>query len=167
MSVFPPTAYAIDRQFTDRFARAVCDIVGPRLLTPSTIEVDCREATDFVLVAKDMKISARVRRIVPYLKKFSNQFTIRSWRDSGATTELTKIIDGWGNWLFYGFADEPDDFRLWHIINLDVFRASLIRNNQLASLGRQVPNGDGTYFVPFTYDEFPPELIIDKWAPHV
>jgi hypothetical protein len=153
-------AYTADRAFSDRFLPAICAAVGPRLLVPAPFELDCKQATDLVvLTARNMAIAARVRKWY-YSHGYPCQFTIRAHRDSGAETELSKIVAGFGDWLFYGFSNKAGDgsgFALWYIIDLHVFRA----------FREGVPmtaNGDGTHFCAYDIGKFPRELIIASWA---
>lgn len=102
-------AYESDRRWSDKFIPAIKQIVGPRLLSVTPDEIDCKQAADLmVFTARDMKIAARVRR-PGFADKYPYEFTIRARRDSGAETELSKIVNGWGDWLFYGHADAEDE----------------------------------------------------------
>ncbi len=138
-------------------------IIGPLLLIAADFDRDATEATDMlVLTARDMRIGCRVRR-VGYADKYPWDFTIRSKYDSGAKTELAKITEGWGDWLFYGHAghDERPVLARWFVINLAAWRAQMIRTRELGK-PRHIPNGDGTYFVAFdvrAFAEQPPVCI--------
>ena len=68
-----------------------------------------------ILKARSMAIGVRVRR-PGYAERFPGQFTIRSHRESGAKTELRKIVEGWGDWLFYGHADGSGGISDWLLI---------------------------------------------------
>jgi len=153
-----------DWDWSNRFVPAIKRLVGPHLLTPAALEQDAHEATDLiVLVARDMRIAARVRR-QGYADSFPYEFTIRARRDSGAVTELEKIVNGWGDWFFYGHADNFDGFSLWWLIDLHSFRAALIRNSNNGTKLRfgDKPNGDGTFFKWFDLRSFPstPPILI-------
>lgn len=148
--------YTTDRQWSDRFIPAIKRIVGPLLLEPADFGRDASEATDLiVLTARDMRIAARIRRL-GYADKFGCEFTIRAQRDSGAETELSKIVNGWGDWLFYGHAAETEtSIERWMVIDLHAFRAALIRRNKELKHGDK-SNGDGTFFKWFDVRSFPP-----------
>lgn len=156
-------SYQNDRAWSDAYIPALRNVVGPLLLDEAPLERDMRQATDLiVLTARDMRIACRVRR-PGYANRFPWQFTIRSQRDSGSTTEITKIIDGWGDWLVYSHAlnDPMPILDRWMVIDLAVFRATLIRADHLRPRrNRQVPNGDGTYFLPYDVRDFPDQLIV-------
>lgn len=159
------SAYQKDRAWSDRFIPQIKTIIGPLLLEPSDLQRDAIEATDLmVLVARDMRIAARVRRH-GFADRYPWEFTIRARRDSGAETELSKIVNGWGDWLFYGHADEGDGYvDRWMLVDLHAFRAGLIReamNGTTIRCGTK-PNGDGTYFKWFDALSFPsrPPLLV-------
>lgn len=141
-------SYGRDRYWSDRFIPAVKTIVGPRLLEPSNFEVDTKEATDLIiLIARDMRIGARMRRKGVF-DRWPYQFTIREDRDTGSETELSKIVNGWGDWLFYGHAIEDDDVRVgaWMIVNLHALRSAMIRRSIPKGMAGTNKNGDGTSF---------------------
>lgn len=156
-------SYTSDRTWSDGYIPALRQVVGPLLLDEAPLEHDMRQATDLiVLTARDMRIGCRVRR-PGYVDRYPWDFTIRSTRDSGAKTEITKIIDGWGDWLVYAHAaDTPiPTLTRWFVLELNVFRASLIRTAKLRpTIARQKSNRDGTYHMPYDVREFGPELVV-------
>ena len=151
-------------------------IVGPLLLEPAPFEIDAKEATDLlVLTARDMRIACRVRR-VGYADRYPWEFTLRSKRDTGAKTELSKVVEGWGDWLFYGHAKQDDlpTLARWFLIDLHAWRAHMIRDGQRKQAGQagrikqgQKPNNDGTYFVWFDLRSFPdsPPILVSSSHP--
>jgi hypothetical protein len=155
-------SYKTNREYSNKFIPAIISTVGPYLVTEASFELDTKEATDLiVLKARDMRIAARIRR-KEYMA-YKNEFTLRSKLDSGVETELSKIINGWGDWLFYGFGDESNaSLVYWNIIDLSAFRAALIRKDTLSLRHGDKSNGDGTHFKWFDVKSFPtnPPLII-------
>lgn len=152
--------YDTDRRWSDAFIPAIKKIVGPLLLEESSFEVDTQQAADLVILnARDKTIACRVRR-AGYADRYGHEFTIRAKRDSGAKTELEKIIDGFGDWMFYGHAD-PDGMNVsrWVVINLAGLRAAIIRKQALA---KKQSNGDGTHFVAFDVRELPTSCLISS-----
>jgi hypothetical protein len=153
-----------DFEWQSSFCPSIKRIVGPHLLEPSPLELDLHEATDLlVLRARDMRIGCRIRR-AGYAERYPWDFTLRSLRDSGATTELAKIVDGWGDWFFYGheerFAFEDWAIDRWFLIDLHAWRAQVIRKR--ININAHIPNGDGTFFVAFDlreFDESPPICV--------
>lgn len=173
----PPPSYQLDRAWSDKFLPAIKHIVGPYLLEPAPFELDARESTDLIVLrARDLRIAARVRRH-GYAEKYRFEFTLRAQRDSGQVTELTKIVNGFGDWFFYAHADASEaTFALWWLIDLHAFRAHMIRD-AYRSEGNKVKwekksNGDGTHFFAFDIRSFPddgvtPPLIVGSSQPFV
>ena len=161
-------SYTEDREWSDARILRVKEIVGSHLLDVTPDEIDQQQAADLmVLTARDMKIAVRLRR-PGFAERFRYQFTVRAHRDSGARTELEKIVNGWGDWMFYGHTD-GDDIPLWWLIDLNAFRAALIRqsrNAQTLDCG-DMPNGDGTFFKWFDLRSFPqsPPILVASSAP--
>ena len=61
-----------------------------------------------------------------FSEAYPNEFTIRTVRPSGAQTELGKIIEGWGDYFFYGFADAQESGLFsWALCDLKVFGLGL------------------------------------------
>ncbi len=155
--------YSKDREWSDQYIPAIQKIVGPHLLVPAPFEIDAKKATDLIVLrARDMMIACRVPRPAKdgersYAERYPDQFTIRSHRDSGAETELAKIVDGWGDWMFYAHAAETvAAFEQWFLVNLHAWRAHMIRSRKIIRKGNQ-SNGDGTHFAWFDLRSFPPK----------
>lgn len=150
-------SYASDRAWSDRFIPHMRLLIGPHLLEPSSVEIDTKFAADLVVFrARDVTIACRVRR-PGYADRYPFQFTIRSHRASGARTELEKLVDGWGDWMFYGHASnsgEPTVERWW-LLDLAAWRAALIRDKHRRINAESKSNGDGTAFVAFDVRDFP------------
>ena len=84
---------------------------------------------------------------------------------SGALTELAKIVNGEGDWLFCGHSNASQTgFDLWWLIDLRAFRAGLIRQsgNGFPIRCGDKANGDGTWFKWFDIRSFPaePPLVV-------
>lgn len=157
------SAYDIDRQWSDKYIQPMKQIIGPLLLEPSPFDVDTKQATDLIVLrARDHMIAARVRR-AGYADSYPYDFTIRSARDSGAKTELEKIVNGFADWMFYGHAEKDSNgFSRWMVINLHSFRAALIRHQHHPIKYKEKSNGDGTHFIAFDVRSFPahPPILV-------
>jgi hypothetical protein len=153
--------YSFDRKWSDIMIPQIKRLVGPWLLEESSFENDAQQATDLMILnARDKRIAARVRR-PGYADRYPYEFTIRSQRDSGSKTELEKIINGFGDWMFYGHASSDNLICRWWLIDLNSFRAGLIRDKAKLKFERR-SNGDGTHFYAFDLRSFsisPPILI--------
>lgn len=146
-----------DWAWSDRFMPEVKAILGRHLFATASLSLDRHEACD--IIARNDKIAVRIRR--PAYQRYQTQFTLRSGRDSGSKAELEKIIDGYADYLFYGFESGccPGTLGTWHLISLRAFRAHLIRNLGQLVTGKQSA-GDGTRFSWFDLKSFPPEPAI-------
>lgn len=154
--------YQTNRAWSDRMLPQIKRIVGPHLLEASEFELDAKQATDLIVLnARDMRVAARVRR-PGYADKYPFDFTIRSKVASGTETELAKIINGFGDMLFYGHADSNDVIQRWFLIDLHSFRAALIRCREIRNKCEKRENGDGTEFYSFDVRWFPetPALLL-------
>jgi hypothetical protein len=154
-----------DKTWSDRFLPEMKRILGEHLIGEPPVEEDAERNTDLIVLKMDaVRIGCRVRKHA-YLAPYGGEFTIRAGRPSGAKTELTKIIEGWGDYFLYGFSD-PEEKRLcqWMLGDMKVFR--LWFNRRLARNGGQSPgkaqnNRDGSSdFRAFSIRELPSEFII-------
>lgn len=162
------SGYVSDREWSDLMIPQIKQIVGPFLLEAASFDVDAKQATDLIVfTARDMRIAARVRR-PGYADRYPYEFTIRCKRDSGAETELSKIVNGWGDWLFYGHANVTNWIERWWLIDLHAFRAGLIRSsmNGTPIKYHDKSNGDGTHFKSFDLRSFPKVPLIIVGSSH-
>jgi hypothetical protein len=166
-------SFQSDFDWQMQFVPVIRSIIGPLLLEPAPLELDMHEATDMIVLrARDMRIACRVRR-PGYAEPYPWDFTIRSRRDSGAETELSKILmRGWGDAMFYGHAAqlEAGPIARWHFIDLHSFRGHHThRDTRRAIKCGERSNGDGTYFCWYDVRSFlpdPPILIAQSHQWH-
>lgn len=155
--------YAANRTWSDRYLPEVKRLVGSHLLQAAPEEQDTREATDLMMLdAKDKRIAVRVRR-PGYAQRYPHEFTIRAKIPSGGETELAKIVNGKGDWLFYGHAAECGvGLDSWWLIDLKAFRAALIRRMGHPIRHGERRNPDGSSFRWFDIRSFPaePPLVV-------
>jgi hypothetical protein len=155
--------YSSDRAWSDKFIPTIKKIVGPHMLEVSPLEVDRKQAADLIVLSnRSMTIACRVRR-PGYVDLFRYDFTIRAERDNGASTELEKITNGWGDCMFYGHAADKTGIELvtWLLIDLRAWRAHCIRNRK-SIVSKPNSNGDGTHFLAFDIRSFvgDPSILI-------
>ncbi len=157
--------YNINRTWSDQFLPEVKRQIGAHLLKVAPDDVDMRQATDLLMLdAKDMRVAVRIRR-PGFRSRYPHEFTIRSKVPSGAQTELSKVVNGHGDWMFYGHASE-DGMGLdnWWLLDLRAFRAGLIRQAQNGYPIRHgdKTNPDGSAFKWFDVRSFPaePPLVV-------
>ena len=148
--------YRDDRAFSDLFIDEIRRIVGYHVVQVASDEWDMHRNTDLMTFTFEGKtIAARIRDVSAV--KWADEFTIRSHRDSGMETELSKIIKrGFGDWFFYGFGDKKTGKIIkWHLFDLKYFRQfyPVVKPTQHA-------NGDGTYFLAYKYRHFTKFFIV-------
>ncbi len=153
-----------DKRWSDRFLPEIKKIIGAHLIAEAPIEEDQQRNTDLIVLKLDaVRVACRVRHFEFY-QNWPNDFTIREGRPSGIKTELSKIIEGWGQYLFYGFSG-PDEHVLvsWKLLDLNVFRLwfnRFITKNAGVLPGNSLSNGDGSStFRAFSTLETPENLI--------
>lgn len=168
-----------DKTWSDLFVPEIVRVIAPSVIGVAPEEEDVRRNTDLVLrAAKGSRIACRVREYHFWNAQggaYRDEFTIRSERDSGAETELSKIMRGWGDLFFYAISNEKDDgsgLRRWTLIDLNEFRLWFSRGNFEAARDRKKPapgfekrNHDGTRFLAFKVRDLPREAIVahDGW----
>jgi len=102
------------------------------------LDINC--ATD--IVCDGIHHAVRVRG-VNYFRDYAWDFTIRYSRDSGAETELSKILRGHCKRMFYAFGGNP--FKHWWLICFDTIRNA--GKPIIESCGQIKPNTDGTWLI--------------------
>lgn len=158
--------YDWQRKFIPEIKRVCVDL----LVGEAPIEEDMRRNTDMIVLRLEpVRVACRVRRSigengVNYLQKYPDDFTIRAERPSGVQTELQKVLSGWGDYMFYGFAAaDSTSLAAWMLGDLSVFR--LWHHHELA-LGHQpsrmLPNRDGTKFCAYNIKDLPDKFIVDQ-----
>lgn len=144
-----------DKRWSDRFLHEIKGIIGQAFIVEPLQEEDAEHNTDLIVLKFDsIRVACRIRKH-QYLLKYSDEFTIRFGRPSRAKTELAKIIEGWGDYLFYGFSDEAETkLAKWTIINLDSFRlwfSRMIIKNKGGLPGKVQQNSDNSSsFIAFS-----------------
>ena len=88
-------------------------------------------------MAKWNELKAWSDKYLPEIKKHLGEYLISEPENK---TELTKIIEGWGDYLFYGFANE-NNLSQWFIGDLKAFR--LWFNKELFKLPKGELPGEG------------------------
>jgi hypothetical protein len=144
------------------------------LIGEAPVEEDMRRNTDLgslsptclVLRLDPVRVACRIRRNKYAHSPYLDQFTIRSGRPRDVQTEHAKVLSGWGDYIFYGFADPADDslaawvlgdlseFRLWHHRRLATGRKPWVEEKT---------NGDGSSsFMAFRIDDLPADFVLAR-----
>ncbi|MDP8208220.1 MAG: hypothetical protein P9L92_16255 [Candidatus Electryonea clarkiae] len=151
-------SYEKSKKWSDQFIPLIKQIIGPMLLHVSSFEVDTTQAADLVLIkpkdmGRDFGIACRIRR--PNYIKYWPQFTIRSRSKYGGKTEIHKLIEGWGDWLFYGYSGNSNNnifLDHWLLIDLSVWR-DFVKAGKIFT--PDIYNYDGTAFRAYDVNDFP------------
>lgn len=155
-----------DFDWQRRLIPQVKQVLAQYLIVEAPFEEDAEHNTDLTIVLKveAVRIACRIRSF-EFVKRFPDDFTIRTVRHSGNKTELAKVIEGWGDFNFYAFANEQkDDIVAWTLGDLKVFR--LWYNRQLYEgnhPGFRGKNTDGSSdFIAFNVNELPDEFVVAR-----
>ena len=160
------TDWQTDKAEADELLPNIKFILGRYLIGSAPAEEDQRRNTDLIVLnMQPVRVACRIRRF-EYLADYRDEFTIRSDRPSGAKTELAKVVEGWGDYLFYGFAAEDGrSLAAWFLADLVVFRRWF--NEAITALPAGALPGtlhhnrdESSSFRAFQVADLPPEFII-------
>ena len=152
-----------DKKWSDAFLPEIKKILGLYLIGEPPIEEDQQRNTDLmVLNMSAVRVGCRIRKH-SYLASYADEFTIRAGRPSGTKTELTKIIEGWGDFFFYGFCDEEESaLAAWMLGDLNVFRLFLARSFRRGEepwVNKKNLDGSSS-FMAFKISSLPEEFVV-------
>lgn len=174
--------YDYDRRFSDQFLAPIQCLLGMALLRVADDEEDMKRASDFMCLktvdTPIQRIAARVRRWPKHYERFPQDFTVRLSRPTGAETEASKIVDGWGDVMFYGhgYVDENGRPKIPHYMVIDLHAWRKVINAHAAcdvfgdpawddhQFWKIKTNWDGTQFVAF-HAQHMRQIIIDANIP--
>lgn len=155
-----------DKQWSDKFILEIKRILGETFFALPSLSDDQMKNTD--LICMDMtgkRIGCRVRK-KQYLSKYPFQFTIRYSRPMGTKTEYQKILDGWGDYFFYGFSNTLEtSFLLWMIGDLKIFRQTIINDNRTGQTKQNTDNSSN--FKVFEWQEMPSDFFVKISDPNL
>ena len=156
------------KEWSDRFIpeiKQICELhlTGGAPVEEASIEEDQKRHTDLiVLKMESLRIACRVRDTKFYIQ-YPDEITIRSIVPSGAKTELQKVIEGWGDYMFYGFSNEDEtELCAWKLCDLNVFRLWLSKESRKYKSSRwnvDIDNNDGTFFRAYNTNVLPGNFI--------
>ena len=112
----PPETFNANWEFMSQYLEHMMEIIQSDLYPEimhrhSIIEIapndeDMQHNTDlWVTFSGPIRIGCRIRR-KHQESLYSSEFTLRYSHSSGAKTEFQKILEGWGDYLLYGFQGE-------------------------------------------------------------
>lgn len=112
-----------DFGWQEHHLEAVKRILGGVFFSVAPKEADQKFNTDLLVIqAGAQSIACRLRRGEYYLDKYPFDVTFRSSRPSGAETELSKMLRGFGDFMFYGF-EVFGEIPRWVVLDLARVRA--------------------------------------------
>ena len=160
-----------DKSWSDGLMGEVKKILATHLIRIGNRDEDRSENTDLVVFKSDAghRIACRIRRNFYFRNpRYREEFTMRRSRPYGNKTELAKVLEGWGDYFFYGFASEDGKALAgWSLLDLAVFRKWW--NEYPATHGGEhpgtcLPNQDGSSdFVVYSLSDFPVEGVLGRW----
>jgi len=134
-----------DKKRSDKFfpeiTRILQDNAGYMVnIIIAPVERDVKQATDYLIKLKGGDVAVRLRWWSKYTVK--KEWTVRSKRDSGTETELSKSQKGFAKWYLYGWVKDGV-LASWMLLDLDTVR----RKGVLDRVWDEKSNRDGTYFI--------------------
>jgi hypothetical protein len=149
--------------WSDQFLLEVRRIVGAELVMIGSPRQDLKEATDLLAYkVAGSSLALRIRRN-KFIKEHGTQITIRAHHDDGHEVELSKLLKGFGDMFFYGFAHatRPGKLARYFVLDLAVFRWILFNRPDAITIDN-ISNDDGTHAAVFDLRDFIefPDLII-------
>lgn len=140
--------------------------LGRYLITEPAIVEDQERNTDLMVIGMgSVRVACRIRKY-QYAHRYGDQFTIRKSRPSNAKTELRKVVEGFGDYIFYGFCDESEThLHSWFLGNLSEFRGwwmnQLFKSDAGVVPGISKDNADNSSaFAAFKLSEMPSGFVV-------
>lgn len=143
-------------------------ILGVCLIDTADATEDEEHNTDLlVLIVKPFRVSCRVRSYQHLITQGrKNEFTVRSSVFSGRETELSKILNGWGDYFLYGFSNKHEtELECWTLADLSVFRRwhNGFYNKYGIPPGHIFSNTDRlSSFTVFNWSKLPDNFIVGR-----
>jgi hypothetical protein len=101
------TRWEHDQAWSNRFIPAVKMLLGLLCIEVAPPEEDRLHNTDLMFDVGLQRIAVRMRREALRLAyNRRNEITIRYGRQSGVTTELAKVLQGWGDLFLYAWGED-------------------------------------------------------------
>jgi hypothetical protein len=159
-----------DKRWADQFTPGIKRELGECFITEAPVEIDQHEATDLLVFhIRPFTVGVRIRDAKHFVRRchkteqrWRDQITIRQSRPSGVATEFAKIMQGWGDYFFYGWGRGHDKRIIcYNILDLKSFRYWIF---QETARGRQpwvtMRNHDGSSdFAVFHLKDIPQQAV--------
>ena len=150
-------------EWQKRFIPEVVNLIAPHLIQVSSHEVDCNEAGDLVIrFPRNGTVAVRLRK--PSASRYVGEMTLRSKTRYNNTSEVTKIVDGFADFYFYGHVDDAENIWHWYLLDCQKMRAEFIRRPHILhnAMTRQIFNPDGTGFIAFDVERDLSRCVIHR-----
>jgi len=139
-------------------------ILGMTFICDAPFEEDVKRNTDLmVLTMEPLRFACRLRNH-GYYERYRFDITIRNSRPSGAQTELEKLLNGYGDYMFYGFAnDDRTKLVSYTIGDLKVFREwykDKLKSGVQPGQKKCNPDGSSDFLAFNLIKELPAEFIV-------
>lgn len=156
-----------NKHWSDQFLPEIKGILGLHLIGEPPIEEDLSHNTDLIVLKMEpVRIACRIRR--NSYSDYYSDFTIRAVLPSGGKTELSKIVEGWGDYIFYGHDEGSGNLKAWAIGDLNIFRlwfTTYLAKNKGCLPGILKKNHDlSSNFYVYKWKELPINFIIAKYG---
>jgi len=151
--------YEKDRNWSDKYLEQVAAILKKNasdliVISIAPDEIDRTGATDMIIRIDGGDVAVRLRRDNCTYR----DLTIRSKRASGYKTELSKILEGFGDWYLYGWTNVLGIVDEWIIVSL-----IKLRNSGLLIGRKDISNYDGTFFIAISAKELIEKECLVSW----
>lgn len=164
--------YDDDMDWQRQFIPEIKQVCANYLIGEAPEEEDQQRNTDLVVLKLDpVRVACRTRRSVGkngvnYLERYPDEFTIRAGRPSGVQTELQKVLSGWGDYIFYGFAAADEScLAAWFLGDLKVFRLwhhqHLLDHGRAPGASQNNPDGSSS-FQAYKLTDLPTSFIVAR-----
>jgi len=152
-----------DKKWSDKFLTEMKAIIGINFIGEIKAEDQKRNTDLIVLKMGAIRFACRIRRYDQNYHRYKDEFTIRATRPSGIKTEFHKIMEGWGDYIFYAFSNEKETgLKSWFIGDLKVFRRWHEQNKSSNQWIVKFNRDKSSSFNIYNINNLPPEFIIAK-----
>lgn len=145
--------------WADQWLDEIRSIVGQHLVQVAPLEEDQQRNADLMVTQGRERIAVRVRDADKNWQ-YRDELTLRYAYRGGRMTEWEKVRLGWGDLMFYGFADQ-DGLRQWRIIDLHALRELVVGDDSMQEGLKQYVQTNRDCVTQFMAL---PIVRIDRWA---
>lgn len=156
-----------DQAFANKFIADCQQLLGLACIQVADMDEDRHHNTDLMFEVGYKRFPVRIRRGQQRLAfNRRNEVTFRYSRPSGVETELSKLLNGWGDCCLYGWGDEAQGRVVaYTLLDLHKMRGWLcqhaLANHALP--GRIQHDRDGSSsFIAFCLDCMPADIILKR-----